>query len=78
VQADLDQLVGEQRVADRGQHTVGHALVPDLHDRLEVMGARAQAPALCRREGRMKHSLLGHGGRELGSRHRPQQAALSA
>src|SRR4029079_1029853 len=49
-QRDLHQLVGPQRIVERLAQRIGEALVPDVHDRGEVVRLGAQLGAFLRRE----------------------------
>jgi hypothetical protein len=46
--ADLDQAVGEQIHVDFMQNGGSESVVPDHHDRVEVMGLSAECAPFCR------------------------------
>jgi hypothetical protein len=58
--AHLDQLVMRERPVDLGHHGVGEALLAELQDRMQRMGARPQRLALGGRERRARASLVRH------------------
>jgi hypothetical protein len=44
--AHLDQLVGLEALVDLAQHRIGQPFVADRHDRVQVVGAGLERPAL--------------------------------
>ena len=62
--AHLDQLVVRERAVDLGDDCIGKALLAQLQDRMQGMGARPEGLALGRREfGRGVHAIGRRNGR---------------